>query len=880
MFINNDFVSHDIWGIGKVEKIKGNGLVIVHFISQNVYKACLLDELTKIKYILEDFETYKYDKTNVLEFVTRFQSEAIQSINNEWGVFTISKIDLLPHQLWVGKKVTEQIPFKWLVADDVGLGKTIEAGLILLPLIQRNLLKRILIITPASIVTQWHQRMYEMFDIRVSKFNSEDNKSSINFWAFNNFIIASLQTMRLDNNDLINDVIESKSFDLIIVDEAHHLNNDEHGGETLGFQLIRRINEANKIKSLLFFTGTPHRGKNFGFISLLSLLSPELFNPRKEATSQYQNLKKVMIRNNKQCVTDFNGNKLFKPPIVNDIEYYYNDYEKELYRDIKEFILSGRAYANSQQYAKTINLVLTTFEKLLSSSFSAIKKAFKNRLNVLQNSESNSKGIWSKYDIFESNNDFDNISNIEEENLTNDFVRLKDDEEEAIQEILDKFKDNFLETKFEKIIDLVKNKLKDKTILFFTEYKSTQSMLVSLLMKEFGENSVTFINGDNCLPELLYPGGSKRQFKMKRELAEKEFNTGIKKYLVSTEAAGEGKDLQKNCHTLIHVDMHWNPMRMHQRVGRINRYGQKKQVEVFYVLNYENADKKIRNFMDEKIENVMLAFNEVMTDREDLKQIILGTASNSSIDKIAIKLKNNEDISRDNNDLFGNEDLFEYIKNVYGNVEKFDFSTYSKLIPNQNLNDLKHFLLNFCELHNIPKKSDENSEYIEIKIPKKFKEPGIKDIYKFLFNRMDSEDNEFDIIGIGNKFFNKMLNDAVKITSNICILYENEPKSFIGIYKVYETLSRDDITYTSKIIYVEKLIDNNSIFVYRDSDLLELLNRLSIPKINDSRKIIDENQVFCYFEECNLELTKYLDANKDLFVFNKPSFEILGIIIR
>ena len=103
-----------------------------------------------------------------LHVVTRILGECIRSVNDAWGVFSRSRIDLLPHQLWVCKRVLESWPTRWLVADDVGLGKTIEAGLILTPLLSSGRVRRLLILAPASLVEQWQVRLREMFDIRIS----------------------------------------------------------------------------------------------------------------------------------------------------------------------------------------------------------------------------------------------------------------------------------------------------------------------------------------------------------------------------------------------------------------------------------------------------------------------------------------------------------------------------------------------------------------------------------------------------------------------------------------------------------------------------------------------------------------------------------------
>ena len=177
-------------------------------------------------------------------------------------------------------------------------------------------------------------------------------------------------------------LLESDPWDLVVVDEAHHLNSDEKSGPTLGYQFLEKLVEGNRVKSMLFFTGTPHRGKNFGFISLLKLLRPDLFDPKKPLGQQLPHLREVMIRNNKQNVTDLKGNRLFHPPVVTNLEFQFSPEEREFYEMLTEFIQSGQAYASSLDATtgKAVQLVLVAMQKLASSSVAAIRRALRGRL--------------------------------------------------------------------------------------------------------------------------------------------------------------------------------------------------------------------------------------------------------------------------------------------------------------------------------------------------------------------------------------------------------------------------------------------------------------------------------------------------------------------
>jgi len=203
--------------------------------------------------------------------IARAQSIIIQAINQAWGVFSPSKIKLFPHQLWVCQQITQDWPTRWLIADDVGLGKTVEAGLALWALKSSGRINRFLVMCPASLVKQWSQRLFEMFGLSSVEYASDLDRKNDNFWEKHKSVIASFHTLRNDKGGRWDRLVAHEGWDLIIVDEAHHLNAKERGGATKAYRLIGHLDKEEKVDSILFFTGTPHRGKNFGFFSLLNL---------------------------------------------------------------------------------------------------------------------------------------------------------------------------------------------------------------------------------------------------------------------------------------------------------------------------------------------------------------------------------------------------------------------------------------------------------------------------------------------------------------------------------------------------------------------------------------------------------------------------------
>ena len=461
------------FGLGTVEFDKGI-TVIVRF--DHALEECEKSSLTVVRSVSDCLAQGEWDSP--LPVILKSLAASIVSVNDTWGVFSRSRIALLPHQLWVCRRVLSAWPARWLVADDVGLGKTIEAGLILWPLLSKGLVQRLLIVCPASLVEQWQYRLRTMFDIRLARYVTEADSERSDFWNTHNRVVASLSTLRLDLGGRHERLFEGPPWDLLIIDEAHHVNADEDSGPTLGYKLTQRLVEEKKVSSMIFFTGTPHRGKNFGFLALLQLLRPDLFNPREPLNRQLQHIREVVIRNNKNNVTDLKGQRLFRPPAVTSETYAYSAEEARFYRMLTEFILSGKAYASTLGASdqRLVMLVLIAMQKLASSSVAAIRRALRGRLErmlaqrqKLAEARRKLEEFGSEYAKLESSGPNDEISRLEEEiaNLAAG-VQLMADEEPRLRELLTAADQVRRETKIEKILALVDTRFATQPVVFFT----------------------------------------------------------------------------------------------------------------------------------------------------------------------------------------------------------------------------------------------------------------------------------------------------------------------------------------------------------------------------------------------------------------------------
>ena len=385
MLQNNDKVMHQDFGIGTILSILPDS-VLVRF-ENNSIQQCPFEDLKKVEDVLSQLNSKEYSDSE--QIITKVQSAIIQTINNKWGIFSRSAIDLLPHQLWVCNQVLKEWPVRYLVADDVGLGKTIEAGLMIWSLKSSGKAKRILILTPAPLTIQWQERMSLQFDLGFDVYTTEQEKSSVNYWETHDQVIVSFPTMQVNTNGRQNKILDSDAWDLVIVDEAHHMNAEARTGKTLEYQFFEKLEEAGKIISTVLFTGTPHRGFDYGFWSLMRLVAPKEFNPKEKSSQQYARLSKYFIRNNKQNTVDMNGNKLFHKIIQHQETFSYTPEEQDFYQQMSQFIESGKTYAltKSGNISTCITLVLVSFQKLAASSIAAVKKALidrKNELNLVR----------------------------------------------------------------------------------------------------------------------------------------------------------------------------------------------------------------------------------------------------------------------------------------------------------------------------------------------------------------------------------------------------------------------------------------------------------------------------------------------------------------
>lgn len=349
-------------------------------------------------------------------------------------------------------------------------------------------------------------------------------------------------------------------------------------------------------------------------------------------------------------------------------------------------------------------------------------------------------------------------------------VNLLRNEVHRIEELLTLADAVPCETKIERLLTLIVDDLAaDEPVLLFTEYKTTQALVVRILEGRFGHGCCAFINGDDALEAVPDVRGRLSRRSQAREAAADDFNEGRVRFLVSTEAGGEGIDLQQRCATLVHVDLPWNPMRLHQRVGRLWRYGQTRDVTAYILRNPETVEARIWDLLDEKLRRIQRTLSATMADPEDAMQLVLGIANSAALEPLFAAAPSGGDLrgwfdagSR----RLGEESVIDFVRRMLGNVERFDFGRDGGNVPKLDLPDLEEFFLNAVQRHN--KRLFRTEQGFELRhTPEAWVDRAPLDIRRsyasLSFDRgLTGRDAAVRVLGVGHALVNVAIDEALE----------------------------------------------------------------------------------------------------------------------
>jgi superfamily II DNA or RNA helicase len=541
-----------------------------------------------------------------------------------------SSVIPLPHQIRALSRAIANDRVRYLLADEVGLGKTIEAGLIMRELKLRGLVKRTLVIAPKGLVSQWVSEMRFHFgetfqlvlpeDIKTlkriapvtgpgngEKGNHDPEALPANAWQMFSQVVVPMDSVKpLDkrrgwtaaqvsehNRERFEDLI-SAGWDLVIVDEAHRL-----GGSTdqvARFKLGQGLSEAAPY--FLLLSATPHQGKTDAFHRLVSLIDAQEFPDIGSVTRE--RVQPHVIRTEKRHAIDAEGKPLFKPRRTQLVPVSWEDRhrgQQVLYEAVTEYVRDGynQAIREKRSY---IGFLMILMQRLVVSSTSAIKTTLERRLAVLSNEDSGLRqtSLFDDDSFTQSSalspDDFYDLDGQEQIDvlLRTRLKALKNERAEVklLLEAAARCEQTGPDAKAESLLDWLYRLQSDEgdpelKALVFTEFVPTQEMLRRFLTER--GFSVVCLNGSMDMEE--------------RKRVQEAFAEDAR-ILVSTDAGGEGLNLQF-CHVVINYDIPWNPMRLEQRIGRVDRIGQAHAVRAVNFVFEGSVEHRVREVLEQKL---------------------------------------------------------------------------------------------------------------------------------------------------------------------------------------------------------------------------------------------------------------------------------------
>lgn len=599
MFNTGDFVFDSVAGanVQVLERIEMWGYTsykVFDSATGQVYKATE-EQLNKGSGSVQHDENY-------LRYVT-----LLAKIKNETAGGFLSALSSgiipLPHQLHVLNRAMETNNIRYILADEVGLGKTIEAGMIVKELKSRGLVQRVLVVCPTGLVTQWASEMQEKFHEKFQVILPSDYDTirrltdADDVYGQFDQVISPMDSIkpiekhagwtdeRVEkyNEERIYSIINS-GWDLIIIDEAHRVAGSS--GEVARYKLGYLLSQASPY--LLLLSATPHNGKTEPFLRLVRLLDEEAFPNAKSIVKEQ--VAPYLIRTEKREAIDNNGNLLFKNRITHLIELNWDErhtLQRELYQLISSYV--SKTYDKARRNRKKnmcLIFLLIIMQRMVTSSTAAVRQSLERRLQVLK-TQSMRIGSLTEEDLAELDIEDGVEEAIEAMSLDID-AEIK--ELERIIAVAKQAEFQYPDVKVEKLIDTIDEILsedRNQKIIVFTEFVATQAYLKALLEKR--GFTVTILNGGMSIDE--------------RNEALLEFKTKSNIF-ISTDAGGEGLNLQFS-NIIINYDLPWNPMKIEQRCGRADRIGQQRDVHIYNFIITDTVECRVREVLEEKLSVIL-----------------------------------------------------------------------------------------------------------------------------------------------------------------------------------------------------------------------------------------------------------------------------------
>jgi superfamily II DNA or RNA helicase len=550
-FQQNDKVTHASFGTGQVLQLNGPNIGVL-FGGSNFQFVPASD----LQFLIDPLERLANGTFTPRDTVPRTKAKflahylhAQNSLTNEFYDFRIKPV---PHQLLALKRaVTSRNGGNLLLADDVGLGKTIEAGLIIQNLVRRRGedKARVLVMCPAGLKWQWYEEMRDKFGLQFNIWKLHTVGGAEAFsggFHGHNRLIASYHGMTV--GEMENAILRAiEKYDLVIIDECHRFANEA----TQWWQLARDLREQNKVGQLLLLSATPHSGDQYKFLNLLHLLDRETFakgHGTQESLRKLDNnllVTEYVYRNDKLSVTDFDKKPLFRNVSTLSVSVELTAAEQDFCQLVVEYIyaLNDAKKAADSSLQTQIGFVVSMYRKMLASSWKNVFRSMQARYRYLlqQASEENNLG-----QLFDNDEETDEREERKIDNLIKEMKskQLFSEELEMLERIVTAgraLSQQNVDTKVQRLLSLVNQaEHADKKFIIFTQFVKTLEVIKEALG---GHEYVAEIQGSKSIEE------------RKKEI--EKFRNRVR-FMICTEAGGEGINLQF-ASNVVNFDMPWNP---------------------------------------------------------------------------------------------------------------------------------------------------------------------------------------------------------------------------------------------------------------------------------------------------------------------------------
>lgn len=652
---------------------------------------------------------------------------------NKLSSLSNSRTRLLPHQIEATHRVVNALRPRFILGDEVGLGKTIEAGLIMKELMLRRGYKRVFVAVPAPLAVQWKQEMKNKFNEDFVILNRKSYKEISSSWNKYPRIIASIDFVK--NPNYAEDILKAR-WDIAVFDEAHRLRRD-YSKTTKAYNFAEQL--ADRTDALLLLSATPFRGKLEELFYLVRLVDSHLLGPHSSFVQEYmigpgdggerpasdirERVSKILIRRRKVEVGGFT--KRFAATIRFDLTVE----ERAFYDATTEYVKREYNLA-MQQKNRAVGFIMIVFQKLLDSSTRALLRALEKRKAMLEqkmhsigsslygsmngNPFLDENGYRLRLDDLEEMDEFEELEDhLEDLDESDQGMSLKDLRKEilTLNHLVSLGRIISQDRKLIKLKETI-NRLKkegSKKFIIFTQFRTTQDYLNDNLSDDY---LVTLFHGSLNMQQ---KEDACSDFKNKTEI------------FIATEAGGEGRNLQFT-NILINYDLPWSPLKVEQRIGRVHRFGQQKDV---YIFNFSTRDTVAERVL-EVLENKIRLFEESIGPSD----AILGAVEDEgNFQKFLMEFVSGRKTKSD----FDNElnSMMEIARNGYSRLNDLvtpqlvdfnldDYYAYSKENRSMENDEIEKITLNYLEQKGDDdyrlEKDDEH--YIYYSIPDGLKKPA------------------------------------------------------------------------------------------------------------------------------------------------------------